>query len=100
MRARRVFSCPPTRRARMSATGAATDLQIIQAQIDDLRPDPANPRKISPAELDALTRSLREFGFVQPVLARRDDKMVVAGHQRLLAARRLGWKTVPTILLD
>ncbi len=49
----------------------------------------------SDAELDALTRSLREFGFVQPVLARKHDKMVIGGHQRLLAARRLGWKTVP-----
>jgi DNA modification methylase len=50
--------------------------------------------------LDALTRSLREFGFVQPVLARHDDKVVVGGHQRLVAARRLGWKTVPVIFLD
>jgi ParB-like chromosome segregation protein Spo0J len=41
--------------------------------LDDLRPDPANPRRISDQELDALERSLREFGFVQPVLARRED---------------------------
>lgn len=58
----------------------ATDLQIVQIPIDDLRPDPANPRRISDDELNALTRSLREFGFVQPVLARRDDKMVIGGH--------------------
>jgi DNA modification methylase len=81
-------------------TTAPADLQIVQVPIDDLRPDPANPRKISDTELEALTRSLREFGFVQPVLARRDDKIVIGGHQRLLAARRLGWKTVPVIFLD
>ena len=52
------------------------DLQIVQVPIDDLRPDPSNPRKISDAELDTLQRSIREFGFVQPVLATRDDKMV------------------------
>ena len=46
----------------------ATDLQIVQIPIDDLHADPANPRKISDAELDNLTRSLREFGFVQPVI--------------------------------
>jgi ParB/RepB/Spo0J family partition protein len=79
---------------------ATTDLQIIQIPIADLRPDPANPRKISDAELDALTRSLREFGFVQPVLARHEDKIVIGGHQRLLAARRLGMKTVPVIFLE
>src|SRR5215207_3225393 len=76
------------------------ELHIAQVPIDDLRPDPANPRRISDQELDALTRSLREFGFVQPVLARHEDKMVIGGHQRLVAARRLGWKTVPVIFLD
>jgi ParB-like chromosome segregation protein Spo0J len=78
----------------------ATDLQIIQVRVAELRPDPANPRKVSDAEIDSLTRSIREFGFVQPILARHHDKMVVGGHQRLLAARRLGWKTVPIIFLD
>src|SRR5438874_12221840 len=76
------------------------DLNIQQVPIDDLRPDPANPRRISDAELEALTRSLKEFGFVQPVLARREDKVVIGGHQRLLAARRLGYKTVPVTFLD
>src|SRR5439155_2890218 len=54
---------------RMTAT---SELQIVQVPIDELHPDPANPRKISDSELDALTRSLREFGFVQPVIARYD----------------------------
>ena len=74
--------------------------QVVQATIDDLRPDPANPRRISDAQLEALTKSLREYGFVQPVLARREDKTVIGGHQRLTAARRLGYKTVPVIFLD
>jgi hypothetical protein len=37
---------------------------------------------------------------VQLVLARHEDKIVIGGHQRLVAARRLGWKTVPVIFLD
>src|SRR5205085_8170045 len=81
-------------------TDATVEHQIVQVPIDELKPDPANPRKISDAELDSLTRSLREFGFVQPVLARRYDHLVVGGHQRLVAARRLGMKTVPVIYLD
>jgi len=75
-------------------------LQIQQVPIDDLRPDPANPRRISDAQLEALTKSLKEFGFVQPVLARREDKTVIGGHQRLTAVRRLGYKTVPVVWLD
>jgi DNA modification methylase len=75
-------------------------MRVEEVSIDELRPDAANPRKISDAELESLTRSLREWGFVQPVLARREDSTVVGGHQRLVAARRLGLKTVPVIFLD
>jgi hypothetical protein len=71
-----------------------------QVQIDQLRPDPANPRRISDDELDALERSIRQFGFVEPVIARREDATVIGGHQRLLAARRLGLASVPVIWLD
>jgi len=78
----------------------ATTMQIAHIDIETLRPDPANPRRISDAELESLTRSLREWGFVQPVLARREDNTVIGGHQRLLAARRLGMKTVPVIFVD
>jgi ParB-like chromosome segregation protein Spo0J len=80
---------------------ATTDLQIVQVPIDDLHPDPANPRKISAAELDALTRSLREFGFVQPVIARHEDHIVIGGHQRLVASasrrcRPSSWTSAPS----
>jgi DNA modification methylase len=79
---------------------ATETLVIEQLPIGDLKPDPANPRRISDQEMESLTRSLREFGFVQPVVARREDLVVIGGHQRLLAARRLGWKQVPVIFLD
>ena len=73
---------------------------IEQIPIDGLHPDPANPRRISEEELDALERSIRQFGFVEPVIARRGDATVIGGHQRLLAARRLGLSAVPVIWLD
>ncbi|HLF78549.1 MAG TPA: DNA methyltransferase [Dehalococcoidia bacterium] len=75
-------------------------LLVEQVPIEELRPDPANPRRISSEQLESLTRSLQTYGFVQPVLARREDKMVIGGHQRLLAARRLGYKEVPVTYLD
>ena len=79
---------------------ATQTLVIEHVPIDDLRPDSANPRKISDAELEALTQSLREFGFVQPVIALRSDNTVVGGHQRLVAARKLGMKHVPVVYTD
>ena len=79
---------------------ADVNMQVEYVAIDTLRPDPANPRRISDAEMEALTRSLREYGFLQPVIARREDRAVIGGHQRLVAARRLGMKTVPVIFVD
>jgi hypothetical protein len=87
------------RQGQIGMTGT-TLLSVEQVAIDQLRPDPANPRRISEDELDSLERSLRQFGFVSPVLARREDRTVIGGHQRLLAARRLGLGTVPVTYLD
>ncbi len=74
--------------------------QIEHVPFDSLRPDPANPRRISDAELEALMRSIQQFGLVDPVIARRDDGTVIGGHQRLVAARKLGLKSVPVIFVD
>ena len=76
------------------------ELEITHLPIGDLRPDPANPRRISDEELESLTRSIREFGLIDPIIARKDDKVVIGGHQRLVAARKLGLKQVPVLLVD
>jgi len=84
----------------MTSSTSLPSLTVEEVAIDDLRPDPANPRRIGEDELDALERSLRQFGFVQPVLARGEDATVIGGHQRLVAARRLGLTSVPVTWLD
>ena len=89
-----------TASARRGKGAAAASLTVEQLPIDDLHPDPLNRRRIEVAELAALTRSIETFGVVDPVLARRGDRRLIAGHQRLIAARRCGLATVPVILLD
>lgn len=84
----------------MSGEAEKQALTVEQVPLDALRPDPANPRRMSQAELGALVRSLREWGFVQPVVARREDGTVIGGHQRLVAARKLGYREVPVVYLD
>jgi DNA modification methylase len=81
-------------------TSCERQLSVEHVPIKTLRPDPFNPRRISDAELETLSRSIREFGFVQPVIARREDKSVIAGHQRLVAARKLGLVQVPVVFVD
>ncbi len=74
-------------------------IEIVQVPILNLKPDAFNPRRISDSELEALTRSIQEFGLVDPIIARREDSTVIGGHQRLLAARRLGYETVPVVFV-
>ncbi len=80
------------------STQTAITLEYIE--IGKLKPDPANPRHIDDRELEVLTRSIREFGLIDPIIVRKEDCIVIGGHQRLLAARRLGYKTVPVIFVD
>ena len=56
------------------------DVPVVEhVPIDSVTPDPANPRRIAEAALEAPTRSLQEFGFVDPVIARRADRRVIGG---------------------
>ena len=73
-----------------------SDSQTIErVPIADLKLDPLNPRVMPNAERAALAGSLDAFGFLQPVVARRSDGLVIGGHQRIEAARELGWEAVP-----
>ena len=65
--------------------------------VNDLVIDPSNPRVISDLDLANLRSSLREFGFVQPIVARKSDRLIIGGHQRLQAARQEGWREVPVL---
>ena len=73
--------------------------EIQQVSTESLTPYANNPRTHSPAQLDRLVQSLKEFGFTNPLLV-GDDMQIVAGHGRLMAAQALGLKTVPVIKLS
>ena len=75
-------------------------LTVEYFPIGDLKPDPFNPRRISDEELETLTRSIQQFGLVDPIIVRRADLTVIGGHQRLVAARRLGYDAVPVVPVD
>ena len=75
------------------------DLTIIYRRIDELKPDPANPRRHSKKQIRQIANSIEAFGFIVPILIDRDGN-VIAGHGRLLAAKELGWSEVPTLRLD
>ena len=67
--------------------------------VDDLVPWEQNPR-LNDAAVSEVSRSIKRFGFGAPIVARKADNMVIAGHTRLKAARSLGIDRVPVRLLD
>jgi len=71
---------------------------IEQLRIDELRPYERNPRTHSDDQVAKLAASLVEFGWTMPILV-NDELEVIAGHGRILAARRLGLDAVPVIRL-
>lgn len=73
-------------------------MQVKTVSIDQVKPYGRNPRKNAGA-VDAVARSIREFGFRQPIVVNR-EMVIVAGHTRWLAARRLGLKEVPVHVAD
>lgn len=75
-------------------------LQVEEVAISKLKPFDKNPRTISPRGIEKLRKSIERFGFVNPVLAQKNTGVIIAGHQRIKAAKAEGLKTVPVIWLD
>jgi DNA modification methylase len=73
-------------------------LRIEHRPVDALIPYARNARTHSEAQVALIAGSIREFGFTNPVLVDGENG-VIAGHCRLLAARKLGLAEVPTIEL-
>lgn len=74
-----------------------TDMQLVS--IDKLIPYVNNARTHSPEQIIKLRSSLREFGFINPVIIDKDFN-VIAGHGRLIAAKEEGIKEVPCVFVD
>lgn len=79
--------------------GAANSGRIVNAPIASLTPDPGNARAHPRKHVEQIAASIAAFGFNVPVLIDIHNT-VIAGHGRLLAAKHLGWTSVPTITLE
>ena len=74
-------------------------MQIINIQTSVLKPYDKNAKKHSKEQIGAVAESIKQFGFVQPVVIDK-DKTIVIGHCRVLAAKRLKMAEVPCVLVD
>lgn len=74
-------------------------LNITYRPIKELKPYKKNAKKHSKEQVEQIANSIKEFGFTQPVIIDKHD-CVVAGHGRILGAKKAGLKQVPTVCLE
>lgn len=74
-----------------------SDMKYEMRNIDELIPYARNARTHSPEQVTKLASSIKEFGFINPVII-SDDGGVLAGHGRILAAKKLGIEKVPCVI--
>ena len=73
-------------------------MDVIEKKLKDIKPYEKNPRKNDSA-VDAVANSIREFGFKVPVVIDKDG-VIVCGHTRYKAAKKLKLDTVPCVIAD
>lgn len=73
-------------------------MNIVNLKVDELIPYINNPRDNTNA-IDKVASSIQEFGFKVPIIV-DENNVVITGHTRLLASKKLGLKTVPCVIAD
>ena len=73
-------------------------MQVVEKKLKDIVPYEKNPRKNDSA-VDAVASSISQFGFKVPVVIDKDN-VIVCGHTRYKAAKKLGLEKVPCVVAD
>jgi len=76
---------------------------VSEVKIDELRPNPYQPRKYFDEEkLEELSASIKEHGVLQPIIVKKDIKgyIIIAGERRFRASKRAGVLTIPAIVRE
>lgn len=59
-----------------------------------------NPRKIDESKLGTLEKSIKELGFIIPIIVNKENNTIIAGHQRTKTARKVGLKEIPAFYVE
>lgn len=74
-------------------------MDVKNIPIKEIVPYAKNAKKHDKRQIDNVAESIRQYGFVQPVVIARDG-VIVIGHCRVLAAKKLGMEAVPCVCVD
>ena len=84
----------------MAKAVKARNLKIENVALKSLKPAPQNARFHSLRNLDDIGKSIKKFGWTNPMIVRKKDKTIIAGNGRYAAAIREGIETGPVIFVD
>jgi hypothetical protein len=74
-------------------------MEITKRRLADIVPYAANAKKHDKWQINNVAESIKQYGFVQPIVIDRDG-VIVIGHCRALAAKKLGMEEVPCVCVD
>ena len=74
-------------------------MEVRNISVKDLIPYERNTKKHDKTQINNVAESIKQYGFVQPIVIDKDN-VVVIGHCRLLAAKQLKMKEVPCVCVD
>ena len=74
-------------------------MKIEQLSVSEIKPYEKNAKKHPPEQVEHIANSIREFGWQQPLVIDKNNVLVI-GHGRLLAAKKLGLEDVPVVRAD
>lgn len=74
-------------------------MNVQNRKLSELTPYPGNAKKHDKKQIANVAESIRQYGFVQPIVIDRDD-VIIIGHCRALAAKKLGMDEVPCVSMD
>lgn len=78
-------------------------MEIVKLPINQIELSDYNPRKdLRPgdSEYEKLYNSIKEFGYVSPIIVNKNNNVIIGGHQRYKVLRELGYEEVDSILVD
>lgn len=74
-------------------------METIKLQVSEIKPYEKNAKKHDETQIKNVMESISKFGFVQPIVVDK-DKVVIIGHCRLIAAKRLHMREIDCVIAD
>ena len=75
-------------------------MEIVKVDINELISPEYNPRQITDDEMGKLKNSIKEFGYISPIIVNKHNNHIVGGNQRCLALKQLGYTMIDVIYIN